>query len=94
MQGKVANRGKRDAKDIPIFSKLSRLPDRHVPVTRHSWEVGRFFTLWSPSANPVCIGLPEALSLLPQRNADYLPYFHRKWTNTRPKLFESFSTRW
>ena len=21
-------------------------------------------------------------------------YFHRKWTNTRPKFFESFSTRW
>ena len=21
-------------------------------------------------------------------------YFHRKWTKTRPKFFESFSTRW
>src|SRR5690606_7723177 len=21
-------------------------------------------------------------------------YFHRKWTNSRPKFFESFSTRW
>ncbi len=54
--------------------------NRAIPVAHR--QVGQI-THPSPSSRRCDAQLPDPVA-----------YFQRKWTKTRPKLFESFSTRW